>query len=227
MNRATVARHWKQQQPLSEMLDDLGKQALHVDPALRHEVGIARARTHKSPQASPLTFQGKPAPQPTPSADVSWEQRVVRRVVEQTLHILERSQPDELLRYGRHHLHRVMFGETDLLDVVAREAAWDDPNYRKQMAALALERLEAEVDAAVAKRSRRKRPAKSDFSRQLVKELKRRNESAQGLEIELVKALGAALGPGGGITALLAGMFAPFRAWSRYNDVGSTGHQLQ
>jgi len=43
LNWRTVQRLWDDQQPLSELVDDLGKAALKRDPALRRQVAKARA----------------------------------------------------------------------------------------------------------------------------------------------------------------------------------------
>lgn len=112
------------------------------------------------------------------------------------------------MRYGRQYLHRAVFGEADLLDMVAWDAVWEDPTLRKRVAELALEKLEVEVDAAVGK-LRGTRPHRSDLGRQLLQGLKHRSKGEQALETEIVKAVGAAVGPGGALTVLVGGGFSP------------------
>ncbi|GEM_PF-2492229 len=201
LNPRTVERNWRSQQSLPALLDNLGKEALHDDPELRRRAGAAQVLAPRG-QALPLPSPS-PSP-PTPPALTRWEQRQLRQIVEFTFRQLREFQPEELVRYGRQYLHRAIFGEADLLDMVAWDAATEDPAFRKRVADLALEKLEADVDAAVYKlRGPRHRPS-TDGDR-LVQAFKRQAKGQQARETAIIKTIGASVGPGGALTVLLGG----------------------
>ena len=72
------------------------------------------------------------------------------------------------------------------------------------------------MDAAVSEH-RGKRRRTNGASQRLLQALKRQDRGRQALEREIVKTVGVAVGPGGALTALLAGMLPPVMGASSEN----------
>ena len=198
LNWRTVKRLWADQQPLAELVDDLGKAALKRDPALRRQVAKARAVAQAQ--------EGRPALVPSPAARTSPQatfQPIVRKLMAETIKRVSWSDPKQLVEWGSALLQRVVYGDGNFQEAV-KWATLADPRHRDRLLELTVEKEEVEAAVKAAKRHPQKRPRAGSEQQAFLKKVQAIDRRQQASKNEVLAVVQAAVGPGGALTEWLS-----------------------